>query len=203
MKSSIELRPWRIAQPLARPATAGRSRCLHAAWLALLLTATTVADASVEQCHAVADREARLDCYDRVSARTAAPAPAQTEQPPAAEATPPAAAPARPRPTVPEPAPQTATVEPVPSAIGQRASERQPDDADEPLAGARIVRVSTTSVGRRQFMLDNGEVWEQIETQRSTLKEGDLVDLQPGLFNAWQMRESKGNSRSVRVRRAN
>jgi hypothetical protein len=73
----------------------------------------------------------------------------------------------------------------------------------EPLENARIVDVFTTSIGRRQFLLDNGELWEQLETQRVTLRKGEVVDVRPTLFGAWQMRDSAGRHRAIKVRRAN
>ncbi|MFU8817658.1 MAG: hypothetical protein ACNA7W_20110 [Pseudomonadales bacterium] len=74
---------------------------------------------------------------------------------------------------------------------------------DQPLTGAVIIQALTTSIGRYQFMLDNGELWEQVETRRVDLREGDRVDVRPGMLNAWQMRASDGKGRSIRVRRAN
>jgi hypothetical protein len=150
----------------------------------LLLAAASARAEDIAACHAIADRDVRLACYDRVTAR-----PIDG----------PATVPAAPAGMVPTASP--AAVPDVPARPSDRGRRERP--AEDAIAGAVIVDLLTTSIGRRQFLLDNGELWEQVEVRRVDLRKGDRVDLRPSALGAWQMRESNGKSRSLNVRRAN
>jgi hypothetical protein len=176
--------------------------------LAMSLTMFAQAD-TAKDCHALEEPTTRLACYDRatarpeseISSRAAAPASGTAGSAPAAPANPASTvtqrqAPAQPEPSAAEPA---IVSDNQPSPRGRRATA----PLEAPLLNARIAEVRTTSIGRRQFLLENGELWEQLETGRATLRSGDVVDVRPTLFGAWQMRDSEGRQRAVKVRRAN
>ena len=91
---------------------------------------------------------------------------------------------------------------PSPSApAAQAPRETQAPHETAETSNAEIVRIQTTPTGRHRFELANGEVWEQIEARISGLQEGDKVDIRPGLFGGWSLREHEGAGRSHRVRR--
>lgn len=199
-------------------ARASRSRAavrLAAALVLLLATGPAAADDPAAACHALADRDARLACYDRVTARPAAAAPAPTAETaapvaetPAEPAAPVAQIPAVPAAPVAETpaapaAPASAATGPAVAAPTLSNRGRREPTSDEAITGALIVELLTTSIGRQQFLLDNGELWEQVEVRRVTLRQGDRVDVRPSVFGTWQMRASNGKSRSLNVRRAN
>jgi len=69
------------------------------------------------------------------------------------------------------------------------------------IAPSKIVKLEQTSIGRYRFHLENGEVWEQLEPGRVTVREGDVVGVKEGRFGNWTLRATDNSSRSVRVRR--
>jgi hypothetical protein len=164
-------------------------------WSSLSMTAA--ADDAAATCHGLEDDAARLACYDRVTHR-GAPLPLPSSLP-GPLASPPPATPSQPdeRSAAPRAEVPHTTQAPAPSTRGLR----QPAQAAEAVVGAQIVEIITTSIGRYRFRLDNGEVWEQVEPGRNTLRAGDTVDLRPSALGAWQMRASGGTSRSMKVRR--
>lgn len=116
-------------------------------------------DPGLGRCLAVADRDARLDCYDAIAR-------AEQSAPAASRATPPqaAAAPAR------TPAPPAATPDPR-AEFGFGAAEReqrraveqrQIDEIDVQVKEAREV-----GAGYWQFVMDDGSVWRLAETRSS------------------------------------
>jgi hypothetical protein len=149
--------------------------------LLALFPALLAQAAGVDDCHSVEEPVSRLACYDRATSRPVTAQPQATAEV-ARDAGNPVAITGNP--VSPRGRPATAPLE-------------------EPLLNARIVEVLTTSVGRRQFLLENGELWEQLETRQATLRSGDLVNVRPTLFRAWQMRDTAGKQRAVKVRRAN
>jgi hypothetical protein len=181
-----------MCHPSAARLSSWRAACL----LVLFMAAHhSLADTTTADCHALADRDERLACYDRVTGRPAGPNVSEilgeTVTPPAPGASPPA-----------QPAAADTRVASAPAELSERG-RRERAVADEPLMEAVIIDVHTTSIGRRQFMLDNGELWEQVEVRKVDLRQGDRVDVRPSALGTWQMRKSDGRSRSTIVRRAN
>jgi len=194
--------------------------------LAAIAGGPAFAQESPSACHAIADPTSRLVCYDRVTERPDPYLAASPGTPPTGtSATPIVAAPingaaipgaagaaaaAGAGATTGESravtgatnadAPPAATTEPAPrSTRGLPAAPPPPTDAlIEP---SPIVKLEQTSIGRYRFHLGNGEVWDQLEPGRITLRQGDTVNVQQSTFGAWQMRAADGASRSVRVKR--
>lgn len=175
------------------------SRRAGAGWFVLLIgccgvTAAAVAASSAEDCVAIADREARLACYDALHGHAAEttsvmPAPAPPSAPPAGvvsdkiEAPPPA---------------RTAP----PADFG---AEQLPQPRSEPAAEADLVvaiaEMGRQATGRHWFRLENGQLWSQVSPERTTLKAGDSVRISRGLLGTYHMREADGGSRTTGVRR--
>lgn len=151
------------------------------------LTAAAVGPTSAEDCVAIADREARLACYDAVHGHAAEDAPAVP--PPPAQPTPPArrAPPA-------EPAP------PADFGAEQLPQRRSEPEAKDDLVVA-IAEMGKQATGRHWFRLENGQLWSQVSPERTTLKAGDSVRINRGLLGTYHLREADGGSRSTAVRR--
>lgn len=160
-------------------------------------------------CRRIADAEERLACYDRIVPGAAAESAATPSGPPAVAPVPaaPAAVPA------PSGVPRTAgSADPAavpPPAVPGLPAEELPGREAAPrgygapteIRGMEIVDTRTTSTGRRQFRLANGELWEQIERRTTDLEAGDRVNLRQSPFGAWHLRDHDGAGRSVKVRR--
>jgi hypothetical protein len=159
-------------------------------------------------CHGIIDPTNRLVCYDRVTERPdpvsdrgmdasselgSASAIGDSPVDSTAAAQPsdsPGALVATPSPAVPQSTPAV-------SARGLPAPVVPP----VPVAPSKILKAEQTSIGRYRFHLENGEVWEQIESGRISVRVGDLVSVKEGRFGNWTLRAIDGSSRFVRVRR--
>lgn len=131
-------------------------------------------------CHGLVDPTSRLVCYDETTERpNFVPKDASDPGP-------------HPAPTVDLSAPVTP-----PSMRGLPT----PLPAPAEIAPSRIVELEQTSIGRFRFHLENGEVWEQLEPGRITVRKGDVVHVREGRFGNWTLRAVDHKSRSVRVRR--
>jgi hypothetical protein len=139
------------------------------------LTAAAAGPTSADDCVAIADREARLACYDAVHGHADEVAPA-VPAPPA------------------QPAP--------PADFGAEQLPQRPSepDAEEELLVA-IVEMGRQATGRHWFRLENGQLWSQVSPERTTLKAGDSVRISRGLLGTYHLREADGGSRSTAVRR--
>ena len=150
----------------------------------------------LEQCGVVAEKEARIACYDRLNpprasdhARAAAAAAAPSPQPA------PISAP------VPEP-PQTRIAE-----FGlsdqmkrqQRAGEEKVERAPAETMVARVQKVSQRPHGELLLVLDNGQTWAQTERRVGTIiNVGDSVKIAKGVLGSFQLVASSGASAWVK-----
>ena len=167
--------------------------------------------ASVRACSAETDRERRLDCFDREVARfpdskaTAQAARSQPAAPPSTSAlttsaSPPAAAtsvsPAEARSAAPTTsAAQTAVTQPGANTASTSGSDsaadapatRKTDSATKPgRIAARVISIDR-SPNEMVLHLDNGQVWEQLQsvTGDLSLKAGDNITIDKRLGSYW------------------
>ena len=130
-------------------------------------------------CRALDAADDRLSCYDRLADRQPDEAP-QLEKP-AAQA-----------------AGQAAVV---PASASDAGFGRSADKPKAPNSiTARIRDVQTKAYGSLVFELDNGQVWQQIDSRRTTIRKTDEVTIETALSGSFMMRKSSGGS-SIRVRR--
>jgi len=154
-----------------------------------------------DACAKEKDASVRLACFERaVAARQAAsaPAPAVTAAPAsAARATPPAA---------------SATTKAAParapdSEVGlehKQLRKLHPERAEPPqnavLFEAKVVKVLSRRPLISAFELDNGQVWEQLETMDGLwVKAGETITIRQGLMGGFLFKSADGHS--VRVHR--
>lgn len=184
----------------------------RSAWIALLVAATGASTAGYaaeapSDCHSILDPTGRLLCYDRVTGRpepvlgpAAAAVPSPTPRP---DASAPAAPTTMSAPAIPSASPETGPTTASAAPAQPQSTRGLPAPIPPPaeIAPSKIVKLEQTSVGRYRFHLENGEVWEQLEPGRITVREGDVVGVKEGRFGNWTLRASDNSSRSVRVRR--
>jgi hypothetical protein len=65
---------------------------------------------------------------------------------------------------------------------------------------ASVSTVSTSAFGKLVVQLSNGQTWQQIDSSRLQLRQGDAVIIRSGRLGAYFLEKSSG-SRSLRVRR--
>jgi hypothetical protein len=144
---------------------------------------------ALDDCRSIADRDARLECYDRLATPDDSGTQSGTqlgrEQP-------------VPDPAVSDAAPATRARPAPPTQRAPPSKETTPAEAP---TDQQIVSVSVTATGRVRFRLANGDLWEQIEPRATDLRAGERVTVTKTLFGAWQMREHSGAARSFKVRR--
>ena len=157
-------------------------------------------------CAREKDSAARLACFERaVAARHAAPAAAPTSAavPPSTRTMPAA---------IPPPAAAAAATKAAPahapdSEIGlehKQLRKLHPERAETPqnavLFEAKVVKVLSRRPLISAFELDNGQVWEQIETLDGLwVKPGESITIRQGLMGGFLFKSADGHS--VRVRR--
>jgi len=164
--------------------------------------------ASVRACSAETDRERRLDCFDREVARfpdSKATAQAPRSQPAAPPSTSASASPPAPATSV-SPAPatsaapaasaaQTAVTQPGANTASTSASTsaadapatRKTDSATKPgRIAARVISIDR-SPNEMVLHLDNGQVWEQLQSVAGdlSLKAGDNITIDKRLGSYW------------------
>jgi len=164
--------------------------------------------ASVRACSAETDRERRLDCFDREVARfpdSKATAQAGRSQPAAPPSTSASASPPAPATSV-SPAPatsaapaasaaQTAVTQPGANTASTSASTsaadapatRKTDSATKPgRIAARVISIDR-SPNEMVLHLDNGQVWEQLQSVAGdlSLKAGDNITIDKRLGSYW------------------
>ena len=164
--------------------------------------------ASVRACSAETDRERRLDCFDREVARfpdSKATAQAPRSQPAAPPSTSASASPPAPATSV-SPAPatsaapaasaaQTAVTQPGANTASTSASAsaadapatRKTDSATKPgRIAARVISIDR-SPNEMVLHLDNGQVWEQLQSVAGdlSLKAGDNITIDKRLGSYW------------------
>jgi hypothetical protein len=147
-------------------------------------------------CRALADTTARLDCFDRESAKLAgAPARTASAPSPSMPAPAPAAAPAAPPAAVPSPQEtfglSQIVVDQKEVAAGKRPAELKQIEA-------HLVSVSSTGTGVATFMLDNGQVWREVTPAGDLLaKPGDKLTISRGLLSSFWLQAKNGRGSKV------
>ena len=157
----------------------------------------------------------RLDCFDTLARDTlnagrVAPSPGVTPAGPATSV--PAA------PSAPAAAPAAATAQPAPPIAAQPTPRPEPppvvSTADFGLEhrtsthpsgetlSATLALVESGGYGQLRVTLDNGQVWEQVGSDRYQLKVGDAVVIERGRFNSFFLRK-QSSDRKVRFTRLN
>ncbi|HTC53159.1 MAG TPA: hypothetical protein VK700_14570 [Steroidobacteraceae bacterium] len=147
----------------------------------------------MDSCAVLRSDAARLACFDQELERRKTPTPGRVCAVPA---------PAAPAATAPLPSPATSAAanpatKPIPPPPPLAASERPP--RPQPIS-AQVVAIADASAGKVAITLDNGEVWEQVETRegfRVLLHHG--VTITPGLFGSYLL--TTDDHRTARVRR--
>lgn len=178
-------------KPIRRPTPA----------LVLLLGFAAVTRAALPddlaRCRDIGDAAARLQCYDAI-ASPAALATHSPDQRPAEAAG--AAAPA-------SVAAATATSTPSPEALFG-VDAQQSEEALRQAAGvgrleeleSRIASVRVTAEGKPVFVLDNGQVWRQLDSPPARLQAGEVVRIRRASLGSYLLLRPDGG-RGIRVRR--
>lgn len=163
---------------------------------------------TAEQCAYVEERQARLACYDAIFRAPQSNKPAAPAAPPAGTAN------AGSAPDVDETpaAPAVAVVVETPAAPSQPAGDAKfgredviqndpTQDTRLPQIEARITDIATLAFGKRQFTLDNGQVWRQIEADRKRFRESTGVTIKRAGLGSYILTTENGVSTRVsRVR---
>jgi hypothetical protein len=165
------------------------------AFFAAIATAQPAPD-PLDFCSQKADPTERLACFDqaaRLHRRAAAPAAAATTAPAVPSTTAPAAH-----------SGPSAPVDPNQGLAGAQLRKRQREQGvvatqPKPLV-ATVARATMHPDHEYTFVLDNGQVWEQMENVPGLyVRDHESVEISPGVLGAFFLKTS-GN-RSVRVRR--
>lgn len=189
-----------------------KKRTTSSVFLLSVVLATIASEAqgieSPSSCHGIIDPTNRLLCYDRVTERPDAGSQhgIESASEPGSVATivdPPVISAGPPQPIDSAAAPGASPSVAVPQSAQPVSTRGLPAPVAPPVqvAPAKILKVEQTSLGRYRFQLENGEVWEQIESGRISVRVGDLVAVNEGRFGNWTLRAIDGSSRLVRVRR--
>lgn len=64
-----------------------------------------------------------------------------------------------------------------------------------------VVSVKKDAFNKRKITLDNGQVWQEMEASRLTLKQGDQVTVERGMLGSFYLTK-KGSNRQSRVKRS-
>lgn len=189
---------------VARQKWLGKSHQLMV--MGVLLTLTPVAslghDNAGQDCLELRSDRDRLLCFDAAHGRTVGAAPAPLTREPR---TPRRDRPTFPLPGTPEPKPEAPAVSEVPQretsaseeAFGKKAEPVKPEPIKELNATIQSVRKRWPDDGR-VYTLDNGQIWEQVETQVVSIVEGDQVRITRGRLGGYRMIDSDGASTRVK-----
>ena len=132
-------------------------------------------------CRALGDAAARLECFDRESARLAAPV---------AASTPPAAAPLTPE--------QKFGLDT--KAVAAKESEAGHPRAEVDAVSAKLTALNTLADGRAVYTLDNGQIWRTLSPGPDLLLAvGDTVRVTRGVLGSYALVLKSG--RTVKVMR--
>lgn len=160
---------------------------------ALPLSATEINTQALKACSFVENDFQRLQCYDQVIAgkelTTAKKSKAAKSNANVPEH---AAAPATVKSKSAETAPQKAGNN---FGLEHRKVEKQGDEIT-----SVVTNVKTHPHGELIITLENGHVWQQIGSDRFTLKEGVTVVISRGMFNSFIMKV-EGRNRGIKVKR--
>jgi len=145
--------------------------------------AQVTADRAFAQCGTIADANARLACYDAARDQSKA-----THWPEFG---------ATPQPSQAQPAP----VQPAP-----RAAARAPVTSSDSKLVARVAQFSFSPHGQFTVVLDNGEIWRQLESDDGIAhfkhSSGDIVQISKGFWGSYDLRVNSSNImfKVIRVR---
>lgn len=183
-------------------------------WMAFLTLAAAAGQADelydeLVVCRGLPSDEARVICYDSAvdrSKRKGGPRPEATaaHPPETPAATPPAAV----DPAVAVASGAAAATISQEELFGQSGDEvqRTVEEAtgDERIdsLSARITRLQVSGYDKVAITLDNGQVWQQIETSKLRLKTGDDVRIERAALGSYMLRKT-GSKRAMRVSRKN
>lgn len=146
--------------------------CLHA-------HAAEDIQAALAACRALDAADDRLSCYDQLADWQPDEVP-QLEKPAAQAA-------------------ESAAI--VPASATDAEFGRSADKPKAPNSiTARVHDIQTRAYGSLVFELDNGQVWQQVDSKRTTIRKTDEVTIETALSGSFMMRKSSGGS-SIRVRR--
>jgi hypothetical protein len=176
----------------------GKTLCfLGLASLAISVASAQSLPPSVVACTAEKDSLARLVCFDREvakftqSAAAVAPKPATPAAPP-----PPAPAVAATRPPVAAPDPDKFGMS---GEIARKRAEanQEPDPTPKELRAA-VANISAKPYGELILALDNGQVWEQNESNNAfMIKVGEKIVIKEGRLGSYMLTTDRGATTRV------
>ena len=176
------------------------NRARRRRWSMLLLCAAAAAGgarsqdlAAARACAGIADKAARLACYDAAFAPIAPAAPAAPAATAAAAGAAPAAAPIR---------PAAAAAAPVAAEFGDNGQLRPQQRANLPKKlDFKVRSVASTARGMYRLTMENGQVWETKQADWTLdFKSGDAVTISRMMFDSYQI-SLTGRGTSVGVKR--
>lgn len=136
----------------------------------------------MQHCLQLSQDQARLQCYDQLARQSSTPVAAVAATP-----TPVASAPET---------PAAAAVDPTQSfGLEKRTPKEQISDLQ---LEAKSVR--TTSKGRVEITMQNGQIWLQTDDSRFDVKPGDLCRIERAMMGSFLLDNGRSN-RKIRVRR--
>lgn len=167
--------------------------------MTLLLGAVALAGAdserdALETCRNIGDDARRLECYDGIALREAAPPPTVPDTPPAPRV-----------PPVPVAVPEDGNV--VQRGLGRLRSlfgrEEPPPEKPPELQSidAQVVEVVKLARGNHRLTLEDGQVWREIEVKpRARYRVGDHVEIARGALGSYNLSNERTGHR-IKVRR--
>ena len=157
----------------------------------VLIAQPALAEESMTECRQIEDIVERVSCYDDiVDSRYPADSRAgvETNKPPAS--------------------PESAAIPDALSLFGTHDSEAK-RIVENSLAIEQISQIEATVVNVREsasmkltVVLDNGQIWRQLDNQPMRLKSGETVIVRKASLGSFLM-EKKSGGRSIRVKRTN
>ena len=183
---------------------------LFALVLSLLLLPLTpaveAAELSVEQlrdCQQIDDGSARLACFDAFAERVLAEGLLAPET--ISEASAPSAASAAAVVEASEPAEAAIVaaepqVEPATEPGGEAEFGRREEPEKPESIQTVIDKTDKTAYGKLILYLENGQIWQQLDSLRTTFKAGDEIIISSAVSGSFLLRKSTGGTR-IRVRR--
>ena len=153
---------------------------LFVAW-AVLAGWATVARAGQADCARIAEREARLDCYDSFA-------------PPPADKAPSAPSSAAPRPPARAAAPAVKNDDP--DAFGLTPAQRALSSGPARIS-ARITNISSAPASHSKVVLDNGQIWTVLDDDGG-LSAGDAISIKRAMLGTFLMIAPSNHTYRVR-----
>ncbi|TPH15692.1 hypothetical protein [Litorilituus lipolyticus] len=157
---------------------------------------------SVKQCAQELDNFARLNCFDRLASQlkvSAKQAPKKHIQPAKPEEI--IAPVSKPKPVVKSEASATKPIrneDNFAKAHLEKTAEEKAEEVTE--ITATVTKVTKLMRGQLKIALDNGQVWQQKDSGKLRLEEGQEILLETGALNAIYLKKVDENKR-IRVRR--